>query len=45
MITYSVVIPVKDEAGSLPFLYKELTDVLRRLKKSYEVSSAKKIQK
>ncbi|KKU87486.1 MAG: Undecaprenyl-phosphate 4-deoxy-4-formamido-L-arabinose transferase [Candidatus Gottesmanbacteria bacterium GW2011_GWA2_47_9] len=37
MITYSVVIPVKDEAGSLPFLYKELTDVLRRLKKSYEV--------
>ena len=37
MMMYSVVIPVKDEAGSLPFLHKELTDVLRRLKKSYEV--------
>ncbi len=37
MITYSVVIPVKDEADSLSYLYKELTDVFRGLKKPYEI--------
>ena len=37
MIIYSVVVPVKDEAGSLLYLYKELTEVFHGLKKPYEL--------
>ncbi len=34
---YSIVIPLKDEAQSLPVLHKELGAVLRRLGKPYEI--------
>ena len=37
MTFFSVVIPVKDEAQSLPILYNELTYVLEKLDKPYEV--------
>lgn len=37
MISYSIVIPLKDEAGSIPTLYSELTTVLKKLNKSYEI--------
>lgn len=37
MISYSVVIPLKDEAGSLPILHNELTAVLKKLNESYEI--------
>lgn len=37
MISYSIVIPLKDEADSLPALYGELTDVLKKLSKPYEI--------
>lgn len=37
MISYSLVIPLKDEADSLPILYNELTNVLKKLNKSYEI--------
>lgn len=37
MISFSVVIPVKDETLSLPILYKELKNVLDRIGKSYEI--------
>lgn len=37
MIYYSVVIPVKDESESLPYLYKELKEVLNKLGKQYEI--------
>lgn len=37
MISYSVVIPLKDEAQSIPTLYNELTTVLKKLDKTYEV--------
>lgn len=33
----SVVIPVKDEAQSLPILYKQITSVLQKLRKQYEI--------
>lgn len=37
MIHFSIVVPLKDEADSLPVLYKELMDVLHGLHKSYEI--------
>ncbi len=37
MVAYSIVIPIKDEGRSLPLVYKETTEVLRKLKKSYEI--------
>lgn len=37
MISYSVVIPIKDEEQSLRILYKELKDVFNRLDKPYEI--------
>ena len=37
MISYSIVIPLKDEALSLPTLYNELTEALKKLNKSYEI--------
>lgn len=37
MISYSVVIPLKDEAQSIPALYSELTTVLKKLDKTYEI--------
>lgn len=37
MISYSVVIPVKDEAESLPALHKEITEVFKKLNNSYEI--------
>lgn len=37
MVVYSIVIPIKDEDRSLPLVYKETTEVLRKLKKSYEI--------
>lgn len=37
MCELSVVLPVYNEAGSLPALIPELTDVLRRLGRSYEI--------
>ncbi len=36
-IAYSVIIPVKDEFDSLSILHQELTGVLARLKKPYEI--------
>lgn len=36
-MTYSIIIPLKDEAGSLLTLYKELTVVLNKLNKPYEI--------
>lgn len=37
MILYSVVIPVKDEAESLPTLYKELKTVFNKISKNFEI--------
>ena len=37
MISYSIVIPVKDEAGSLPTLHKEITGVFNKLEREYEI--------
>lgn len=37
MITYSVIIPLKDEAQSLPILYNELKETLNKLNASYEI--------
>ena len=37
MITYSVVIPVKDEETSLPFLYKEIIAAFSSFKKNFEI--------
>lgn len=37
MTAYSIIIPIKDEDGSLPFIYRETTDVLHKLKKPYEI--------
>lgn len=37
MISYSIVIPLKDEAGSLFTLYKELNEVFENLNKPYEI--------
>jgi len=36
-IGLSVVIPVKDEKDSIPLLYREIVDVLGRLKEGYEI--------
>lgn len=36
-IGLSVVIPIHNEIGNLPILYKELTDVLANLKEPYEI--------
>lgn len=36
-IAYSIIIPVKDEFESLSILHQELTHVLARLKKKYEI--------
>ncbi len=37
MIQLSIVIPLKNESGSLPILYKELKDSLSKIKKDYEI--------
>lgn len=37
MISYSIVIPLKDEADSVPILYNELTKTLKKLNKQYEI--------
>lgn len=37
MISYSIVIPVKDEAQSLPILHKQLREVFDNLGKPYEI--------
>lgn len=36
-VEVSVIVPVLDEAGSLALLYRELTDVLERLRRPYEL--------
>lgn len=36
-VEFSVIVPVLDEAGSLALLYRELTDVLERLRRPYEL--------
>ncbi|MEX2007736.1 MAG: glycosyltransferase family 2 protein [Candidatus Levyibacteriota bacterium] len=37
MISYSIVIPVKDEAESIPTLYKEIKEVFDKLNRQYEI--------
>lgn len=37
MIPYSVIIPLKNEEESLSILHEELNDVLKKLKKDYEI--------
>lgn len=37
MISYSIVIPLKDEAQSIPHLYKELTEIFKKIGHSYEI--------
>lgn len=37
MTSYSIVIPLRDEAQSLPILYKEIRSVFEKLNQSYEI--------
>lgn len=37
MFSYSIVIPEKDESESIPTLYEEISSVLKKLNKSYEI--------
>lgn len=37
MISYSIVIPVKDEAETIPILNKEIVEVFNKLNKPYEI--------